>query len=142
QHEASDDGRVAGANAARFPQVQARKRRAALSIVFTDPQIAHAGAYFRDLPEKAVVGKVDFENQGRSRIMLRNRGKLRVYAERGSGRFLGAEMVGPSAEHMGHLLAWAVQAGLTVEQMLEMPFYHPVIEEGVRTALRDAAKQV
>jgi dihydrolipoamide dehydrogenase len=27
---------------------------------------------------------------------------------------------------------------LTVQQMLDMPFYHPVIEEGVRTALRDA----
>ena len=27
---------------------------------------------------------------------------------------------------------------LTVAQMLEMPFYHPVIEEGLRTALRDA----
>jgi dihydrolipoamide dehydrogenase len=27
---------------------------------------------------------------------------------------------------------------LAIEQMLEMPFYHPVIEEGLRTALRDA----
>jgi len=25
-----------------------------------------------------------------------------------------------------------------VAQMLEMPFYHPVVEEGLRTALRDA----
>jgi len=27
---------------------------------------------------------------------------------------------------------------VTVAQMLEMPFYHPVVEEGLRTALRDA----
>jgi len=26
---------------------------------------------------------------------------------------------------------------MTISQMLDMPFYHPVIEEGVRTALRD-----
>jgi dihydrolipoamide dehydrogenase len=26
---------------------------------------------------------------------------------------------------------------MTVSEMLEMPFYHPVIEEGVRTALID-----
>ena len=26
---------------------------------------------------------------------------------------------------------------MTVPQMLEMPFYHPVVEEGLRTALRD-----
>jgi dihydrolipoamide dehydrogenase len=27
---------------------------------------------------------------------------------------------------------------MTVAQMLTMAFYHPVVEEGVRTALRDA----
>ncbi|WP_397473173.1 dihydrolipoyl dehydrogenase [Pusillimonas sp.] len=141
-HEAADDGYLAGGNAARFPDVQPGKRRAPLSIVFSEPQITHAGMYFRELPKDAVVGKVDFENQGRSRIMLQNRGKLRVYAEAGTGKFLGAEMVGPAAEHIGHLLVWAVQAELTVAQMVEMPFYHPAIEEGVRTALRDAARQV
>jgi dihydrolipoamide dehydrogenase len=26
--------------------------------------------------------------------------------------------------------------------MLEMPFYHPVVEEGLRTALRDAAARL
>jgi dihydrolipoamide dehydrogenase len=46
-------------------------------------------------------------------------------------------MVGPDAEHIGHLLSWALQAGMTVSQMLDMPFYHPVVEEGLRTALRD-----
>ena len=46
-------------------------------------------------------------------------------------------MAGPDAEHIGHLLAWALQAGMTVAQMLEMPFYHPVVEEGLRTALRE-----
>jgi len=71
--------------------------------------------------------------------MLQNKGMLRVYAEYGSCRFLGAEMIGPRCEHIAHLLAWAVQAHLTVPQMLDMPFYHPVIEEGVRTALRDLA---
>ena len=71
------------------------------------------------------------------RVMLRNRGHLRVYADPSNGRFLGAEMVGPDAEHIGHLLSWALQAGMTVAQMLDMPFYHPVVEEGLRTALRD-----
>jgi dihydrolipoamide dehydrogenase len=70
--------------------------------------------------------------------MLRNQGLLHVYAEIGTGRFLGAEMLGPDAEHIGHLLAWALQMKLTIAQMLEMPFYHPVVQEGLRTALRDA----
>jgi dihydrolipoamide dehydrogenase len=62
-----------------------------------------------------------------------------VYAEYGTRLFLGAEMIAPRAEHLAHLLSWAFQMRLTVDQMLEMPFYHPVIEEGVRTALRDLA---
>ena len=40
-------------------------------------------------------------------------------------------------EHLAHLLAWAIQSGMTVTRALEMPFYHPVVEEGLRTALRD-----
>jgi dihydrolipoamide dehydrogenase len=61
-----------------------------------------------------------------------------VYANIATGRISGAELIGPDAEHLAHLLAWAIQSGMTLERALEMPFYHPVIEEGLRTALRDA----
>jgi dihydrolipoamide dehydrogenase len=138
--EAADQGRIAGDNAGRFPDVRPGLRRTALTIAFTEPQIATAGESYRTLAagrSKFALGMVSFENQGRSRVMLQNHGILRVYGEYGSGRFLGAEMLGPRAEHIGHLLAWACQARMTVDQMLEMPFYHPVIEEGLRTALRD-----
>ncbi|NYT23388.1 dihydrolipoyl dehydrogenase [Alcaligenaceae bacterium] len=141
-HEAADDGRIAGRNAARFPVVEPGRRRAPLSVVFSDPQLAAVGLRFNELPADAAIGEVDFANQGRSRIMLKNRGKLRVYAERGTGLFLGAEMAGPAMEHIGHLLAWAVQQKLTVDQMLAMPFYHPVVEEGLRTALQHLAGEL
>lgn len=141
--EAADQGRIAGDNAARFPDVRPGLRRAPLAVAFCEPQIATVGARHQDLCRshagRFAIGAVSFDDQGRSRVMLQNRGLLRVYGEVGSGRFLGAEMVGPRAEHLGHLLAWACQAGLTVAQMLDMPFYHPVVEEGVRTALRDLA---
>jgi dihydrolipoamide dehydrogenase len=84
-----------------------------------------------------VTGQVSFEDQGRSRILLRNKGLLNVYGDIATGRLLGAEMIGPAAEHIGHLLAWSLQNQMTIEEMLQMPFYHPVIEEGLRTALRD-----
>jgi len=142
-HEAADEGRIAGENAARFPEVREGLRRAPLGVVFSDPQIALVGAgHAKLVPGTFVTGAVDFSDQGRSRVMLKNRGMLHVYADIETGRFLGAEMIGPSAEHIGHLLAWAVQQELTVARMLEMPFYHPVIEEGLRTALRDAASKL
>jgi dihydrolipoamide dehydrogenase len=138
-HEAADEGRIAGDNAARSPSVKPGLRRAGLAIVFTDPQIAIVGGGYTAAAAhgRFVAGEVSFEDQGRSRVMLKNRGHLRVYADPADGRFLGAEMAGPDAEHIGHLLAWALQSGMTVERMLEMPFYHPVVEEGLRTALRD-----
>lgn len=144
-HEAADEGKIAGENAARFPTVKSVLRRSLLSITFTEPQIAIAGATFASLTEQKadfVVGEVPFSNQGRSRVMLQNRGVGHVYADRASGRFLGAELVGPRVEHIGHLLAWAHQQELTIDGMLAMPFYHPVVEEGLRTALRDAASKI
>ncbi|MGO4305779.1 dihydrolipoyl dehydrogenase [Cupriavidus sp. RAF12] len=138
-HEAADEGRVAGENAASWPQVRPLARRAPLAVVFSDPQIAMVGQRFADLtPGSFVTGEVSFEDQGRSRVMLKNRGLMHVYADRATGRFLGAEWMGPRAENIAHLLAWAYQQGLTIAQMLAMPFYHPVVEEGLRTALRDA----
>lgn len=138
-HEAADEGRIAGGNAGRFPDVRVRPRRTPLAVVFSEPQIALAGASYAELIASGIdfeTGRVSFDDQGRSRVMGRNRGALHVYGEVGTGRFLGAEMLGPAAEHIGHLLAWSVQRGDTVQQMLDSPFYHPVIEEGLRTALR------
>jgi dihydrolipoamide dehydrogenase len=144
--EAADHGKIAGDNAGRYPDIRPGLRRAPLTVAFTEPNIATLGASYKQLcapgKPKFAIGQVSFENQGRSRVMLQNRGMLRVYGEYGTGRFLGAEMIAPRGEHIGHLLAWAVQSRLTVEQMLEMPFYHPVVEEGVRTALRDLAANI
>ncbi|GAB3426016.1 dihydrolipoyl dehydrogenase [Massilia solisilvae] len=144
--EAADHGKIAGDNAGRYPDVRPGLRRTPLVIAFTEPNIATLGASWRTLSApgkpKFAVGQVSFENQGRSRVMLQNRGLLRVYGEYGTGRFLGAEMAAPRGEHLAHLLAWACQSRMTVGQMLEMPFYHPVIEEGVRTALRDLATNI
>ena len=142
-HEAADEGAIAGRNAARCPDVEPGKRSTSLAIVFTEPQIALVGSRYAELdPECVVVGESSFKNQGRARIMLKDEGLLHVYADKSSGRFLGAEMLGPRAEHIGHLLAWSHQAGLSIADMLGMPFYHPVIEEGLRSALRDAADQL
>ncbi len=145
-HEAASEGRIAGQNAATFPDLHAGHRTTPLTVVFTDPQMAVVGSSYSQLLETPylcfVTGRVSFENQGRSRVMLKNKGLLNIYAEYGSGLFLGAEMFGPRAEHIAHLLAWAVEKKMCIPEMLEMPFYHPVIEEGLRTALRDANEKL
>lgn len=139
-HEAADEGYIAGVNAL-ADEPSCFQRRTPLGIVFADPDIAMVGKRHSALADgEFVVGEVDFASQGRARMGQRNRGLLRVYADKQSGRLLGAEMCAPSAEHLAHLLALAIGQRLTVLDLLRMPFYHPVIEEGLRTALRGAAR--
>ncbi|MEZ4434008.1 MAG: hypothetical protein R3F65_16505 [bacterium] len=147
-HEAVDEGHLAGLNAARLARgtdarPRAHLRRAPLTVVFTHPQIGLAGLTHKDLAERDfVVGEVDYRDQGRARVMAKNRGLVRIYADPTDGRLLGAEMFGPAVEHTAHLVAWAIQRRFTVVEALEMPFYHPCIEEGIRSALRDLAARL
>jgi dihydrolipoamide dehydrogenase len=138
-HEASDEGRLAGENGGRYPEVYRRARKTPLSIVFSDPQIGLAGKTYRELTESGIefaTGTVDFEDQGRSRVMLVNKGLLHIYGDPHTGEVLGAEMIGPHHEHLAHLIAWSIQSRMNAQDMVQMPFYHPVIEEGLRSGLR------
>lgn len=141
-HEALDEGYIAGYNALRNEPI-CFERRVPLAIVFTDPGIAVVGQPLAELNEdEIVIGEVDFSSQARARMAEANHGLLRVYVDKKSGRLSGAEMCAPQGEHLAHLLALAVQRKLTVRELLSMPFYHPVLEEGLRTALRDAASKL
>ena len=51
-------------------------------------------------------------------------------------------MVAPGGEHLAHILALAIGQGLSVFELLRMPFYHPVLEQGLKTALRNLAGQI
>jgi dihydrolipoamide dehydrogenase len=141
-HEAADDGHIAGVVASE-DIARIFRRRTALSIVFCEPNVATVGKRFKELdPETSVIGEVDFERQGRARIAQRNRGLIRIYAARDNAVLLGAEICAPAGEHLAHLLALAIDRSLTVHDLLRMPIYHPVLEEGMRTALRQIAAQV
>lgn len=141
-HEAGDEGRIAGQNAA-SERVSAFRRKVPLSITFCDPNIVQVGQRYADLDlDTAAVGEVQMAPVGRALIMAKNKGIIRVYADKATGRMLGAEMVCAKAENLGHLLAWSIQQGLTVGQLLQMPFYHPVIEEALQAALYDLYEKV
>ncbi|MBD1400492.1 dihydrolipoyl dehydrogenase [Pelovirga terrestris] len=140
-HEAADEGFIAGVNAV-SAELTCYERRTPLAIVFSDPAIAAVGQRFSSLDlEQCLIGRIDFARQGRALTAQKNKGVLRIYAARGDARLLGAEMCAPAAEHLAHLLALAIQRGLTAHELLAMPFYHPVLEEGLRTALREISKQ-
>lgn len=137
-HEATDEGWIAGRNAGRYPDVRPTPRGVAFALTYTDPEIAVVGPQLASLDgDDLALGRADLRESGRARAMGRNVGQILIYARASDGLMLGGEIVGPEAEHLGHLLAWAVQLGLTAERVLDLPFYHPTLEESLRTALRD-----
>ena len=142
-HEASDEGKIAGHNAVH--ETHCFKRKVFLGITFSDPNVAVIGKAYSSLKKENVdfiTGKVSFEGQGRAIVKLKEQGLLHIYVNKVNGKILGAELQAPSGEHIAHLLAWVISMDMTVSEVLKLPFYHPVVEEGLRTALRDAAKQM
>ncbi len=141
-HEAGDEGRIAGFNAVN-EQPQAFKRKTPLFINFCDPNICIVGERWNDLnPDTTAVGQIKLAPVGRALIMGKNKGIIRVYADKASGRLLGSEMITTKGENIAHLLAWCIQQELTVGDLLRMPFYHPVIEEALQAALYDLYSKV
>lgn len=138
-HEVADEARIAAFNAAAGTPRRFRRKQP-FGIVFTDPNICNVGARWKELAarEDVVVGARNFDTQGRAKILRKNAGLLHLYARRSDGLILGAEMAVPRGEHLAHHLAWAIEQGLTVLDLLALPFYHPVIEEGLENALYDA----
>jgi len=135
-HEAADEGAIAGANAAAFPDIGKAPRKVPLAITFSRPSSAVIGTVpDPDDPDHATA-TVDFADQGRTRVEARPGGLLRLHADRSDGRLVGADLCAPEGEHLAHLLVWAISAGMTVNRMLDLPFYHPTVEEGLATVLR------
>ncbi len=142
-HEAADEGHIAGRNAAPDAASRGHCRRTPLAIVFSSPQVALVGQPASAIAkDRLVTGQTDFSKQARARMAAEAAGLLRIHADRETGRLLGAEMCAPAAEHLAHLLALAVERQLTVADMLAMPFYHPVLEEGLRGALRELSRSL
>ena len=134
-HEAGHEGRVAGYNAS-HKDITAFKRKVKFGITFCDPNIATVGTQLSELnPAEITIGETQFGLVGRALIIGKNRGVLRIYVQRSNGKLLGAAMACVKGENLAHLLAWSIQQGLTVFDLLKMPFYHPVIEEALQAAL-------
>jgi dihydrolipoamide dehydrogenase len=141
-HDAANEGGIAGHNAATFPKIEPSRRTVPMSIMFTDPPLAVVGKIGRPNDLIVVRGCASYTDQGRAKITLRNTGAVHIYADAQDGRIVGAALACPGAEHLAHLLAWAIEFRQTAIQFLEFPIYHPTYEEGLKPALREICAAV
>lgn len=141
-HEAADEGRIAGYNAVK--DQKKFKRKVPLAIVFTDPNIALIGKDYNEIKEdtNVLTASYDFKQQGRAFLINKNAGLANIYVQKSDGKLLGAQIAAPAGEHLAHHLAWSMEQELTVYDMLQLPFYHPTLEEGLYSLLLSCIKAI
>lgn len=141
-HEAADEGAMAGYNAVQSTPV-AFKRKTSIGIAFTNPDVVSVGVRFDQLNlDDILIGTAYTQSNGRSQVLSEHKGVLRLYADKTSGKLLGASMLGMRAEHVAQFLALAIQREETAQSLLQIPFYHPVVEETIQSALQDIARHI
>ncbi len=116
-----------------------------LDAVFTDPQVARVGlteAVLREREIDFVVADYPFEDHGKSILMEAKYGFVRVFAEKLSGRILGAEIVSKDAVELIHALSVAVSNNLTAESLLRTHWYHPTLSEILSYPLEDIVDEL
>ncbi|MEM8549541.1 MAG: FAD-dependent oxidoreductase [Verrucomicrobiota bacterium] len=103
-----------------------------ISVVFTDPQIGYAGLPEKELQARGIdyaTAEYPFDDHGKSILMEAKHGYVKVHAEKGTGRLLGAEVVGKDGSELIHSLGVGVALGATAEHLLKTHWYHPTLSE-------------
>lgn len=145
QHEAAYEGKMLVHNCLNLSKVENVKRLTPLGIVFCSPEMAIAGKSYQQLKEQGIdfiTGDVSYEKQGRAKVLGKNKGATEVYVDPKTRQLLGVEILVEQGEHLAHLLAWMISEQSTIDTILNHPFYHPTLEEGLRTALKHARRQI
>ena len=140
-HEAAHEGHIAGRNAASCPDVAEFSRMVPFALTFTRPEAAEVGI-IPDPDDASFVGaSAPYDDQGKARVEHRLGGLCRLYARHADGKLTGASLCAPDAGHLAHIFALAIGRGLTATDLLNMPYYHPTLEEGLKSALRTLCKE-
>jgi pyruvate/2-oxoglutarate dehydrogenase complex dihydrolipoamide dehydrogenase (E3) component len=118
--------------------------RLALFAVFTEPQVAAVGLSEREALEKhdILVAKYSFGDHGKSLIHGATHGFVKLIAERGSRRIVGASCVGPEAAELIHEIVVAMHFGATAGDLARIPHYHPTLSEIWTYAAEELAGEV
>lgn len=136
-HIAIQQGEIAAHNAAvKLGRSREARRemdyRLKLFAVFTEPQLATAGATEAELRAAGIeflAASYPFNDHGKSLVMGETDGFVKLLASRDSGEILGASVVGPEAAELIHEVVVAMRYRATVRDFATIPHYHPTLSE-------------
>lgn len=115
------------------------------AIVFTDPQVATVGlteVAARAAGHAVRVSTIGLDQVPRALAARDTRGLIKLVADAGSGRLLGAHILAPEGADSIQTAAMAIKCGLTVQQIAETIFPYLTTVEGLKLAALSFDKEV
>ncbi|HQT80048.1 MAG TPA: dihydrolipoyl dehydrogenase [Rhodopila sp.] len=106
-------------------------------VVYTWPEVASVGETEESLKAAGAaytVGKFPFAANGRARAIGDTDGFVKILAEKGTDRVLGAHVIGPDAGTLIAELTTAIEFGASAEDIARTCHAHPTLSEAVREA--------
>jgi len=112
------------------------------SVIFTQPEVASVGLTEEKAKEKfdIAIGSFPMRALGKAHAEGEIAGEVKVIGDKKTDKLLGVHIVGPHATEVIHTPALAIKQGLTVTELGDMIFGHPVISESVMEACHNLHK--
>jgi dihydrolipoamide dehydrogenase len=107
------------------------------SVVYTNPEIAWVGKNEEELKAAGVEyvkGKFPFMANSRARTNHETTGFVKILAEKGTDKILGAHMIGVGVGEMIAEVVLAMEFGAASEDIARTSHAHPTLSEAVRQA--------
>ena len=107
------------------------------NVVYTHPELASVGLSEEDARERGIdvrVGTFPFQANGRAKAMGEREGQVKLLADAGTDRLLGAHIVGARASDMIAELVVAMELGASAEDVARSVHAHPTLPEAVKEA--------
>ncbi|MFZ5673193.1 MAG: bifunctional organomercurial lyase/mercury(II) reductase MerBA [Pseudomonadota bacterium] len=115
------------------------------AIVFTDPQVASVGltqAAARAAGHAVRVSTIGLDQVPRALAARDTRGLIKLVADAGDGRLLGAHILAPEGADSIQTAALAIRHGLTVDDLADTIFPYLTTVEGLKLAALSFGKDV
>ncbi len=115
------------------------------SVVFTDPQVATVGldeARARRQGLDPETRTLTLDNVPRALANFDTRGFIKLVAERGSGRLLGAQVLAAEGGEIIQSAAFALRAALSVEAIADQLFPYLTMVEGLKLCAQTFTRDV
>jgi dihydrolipoamide dehydrogenase len=110
------------------------------SAIFTYPEVAQVGLNEAECKEQGIpvdIGRFAYLASGKAMCEGETRGSVKVVAEKGGGKILGAAIAGEGASAMIAEIAVAVAQEMTASQLAAVIHAHPTLPEIVFEAVED-----